>query len=403
MLRVDPQSKSLAPLGRRTLQPVSVLQRYSLAELVAGNPADFFEDLGLPFALLSTSLELPSGRRVMLAADPDGRAYVLTMQRKGSNLDLIEPLEDASQLARWSGPQLLARLAPERNHAIRAFLQAPVEKLNVEQGVLLVGETFDLETLAAAGWLRRRYNVNILCFRARLAVDSLTGHEFLACRDLGEEVERVYLQQKSDEDDGAPWPTISPEASIPDPPATNTPAADAEDAAQALQADVAEALTAEPLDSLIDAFEPEAITVEATEEPELEPAPGDPLDDILGEKSLVRVDEKVPDGSERRVDDRREDLQARRLRLDYFGKLLGARLVDFSSKGIGVEALSPLPVGAEVGISGELIGLDGSMGLDGRVKVKHCRTGEDGVSRIGLELDESALRLVENQEFFDRR
>ena len=68
-----------------------------------------------------------------------------------------------------------------------------------------------------------------------------------------------------------------------------------------------------------------------------------------------------------------------------------------------MEALSPLPIGAEVGISGELIGRDGSLGLDGRVKVKHCRTGEDGVSRIGLELDETALRLVESQEFFDRR
>ena len=86
-----------------------------------------------------------------------------------------------------------------------------------------------------------------------------------------------------------------------------------------------------------------------------------------------------------------------------FGKLLGARLVDFSKTGIGVEALSALPIGAEIGISGELIGKDGSLGLDGRVKVKHCTTGEDGVSRIGLELDESALRLTVDQEFFDRR
>lgn len=398
MLRVDPQTKNLAPLGRRTLQPVSVLQRYDLAELIAGNPGDFFSDLGLEAELLSAGVPLQSGKRVMLAVDRDGRVYVLATQRKGRELDLIEPLEDASQVARWRGTQLLERLEPERAHAARAFLQAPLESLNREQGVLLVGETFDLETLAAAGWLRRRYNVSILCFRARMAVDSLTGHEFLACRDMSEEVERVYLQQKSDEDDGAPWPTISPDSSAAAPEVVAKV-----DAADALKADVADALVEDPVEPTVDAFDPEPLEDDAAVAPLGEPAPGDPLDDVLAARSLAPLPQDAKDGSERRIADRREDLQARRLRLDYFGKLLGARLVDFSKKGIGVEALSPLPIGAEVGISGELIGQEGSMGLDGRVRVKHCKTGEDGVSRIGLELDHSALRVVENQEFFDRR
>lgn len=400
MLRVDPQTKQLTPLGRRTLQPVSVLRRYSLASLIAGNPSDFFLDLGLPIQFMAPDLVLPSGRPAALATDSDGRVYVVAAQSHGRNLDLIEPLEDASQVARWSGPELLRRLPNERANAIRAFLRAPVEKLNQEQGALLVGESFDTETLAAAGWLRRRYNVSILCFRARMAVDSLTGHEFLAFRDLADEVERVYLQNKSDEEDGAPWPTIHP-----DPEASSAAEPEPqENAAQALQADVVEALVEDPIEAVLTESDPEI----RTDDDELDPAPGDPLDDILGQQSLMpaplaQEPVEAEDGSERRIADRREDLQARRLRLDYFGKLLGARLVDFSTKGIGVEALTPLPIGAEVGISGELIGRDGSMGLDGRVKVKHCSTGEDGVSRIGLELDKSALRLIEDQEFFDRR
>ncbi len=371
MLRVDPQSKILAPLGRRTLQPVSVLQRYALADLIAGSPVDFFEDLGLEMTLLSPGLELPSGRAALLAADRDGAVYVVATERKGDRLDLIDPLEDASQLTRWSGPELLGRLATERAYAARAFLRAPVASLNQEQGVMLVGESFDLETLGAAGWLRRRYNVQILCFRARMAVDPVTGREYLSCRDLTEEIERVYLQQKRDEEDSAPWPTISPDS----PSTTPIPeAVEPVSAADALRADVDEVLVGRRPEAVYDAPADPGI------DSELDPASGDPLDDVLAAQSLVPLAEQQPAEqrqwrSERRVADRREDLQARRLRLDYFGKLLGARLVDFSRKGIGVEALSALPIGAEIGISGELIGKDGSLGLDGRVKVRHCTTG----------------------------
>jgi len=407
MLRIDPHTKTLAPLGRRTLQPVSVLKRYALADLIAGNPRDFFADLGLSIEMLSADFELASGRRILLAADPDGRTYVIATQHKSHGLDLIEPLEDASQVARCSGRQLLERLPLERRNAIRAFLQTPADNLNQEQGVLLVGESFDLETLAAAGWLRRRYNVHILCFRARMAVEPVTGEEFLACRDLSEEVERLYLQQQSGEDDGAPWPTIDPDAAIRPQSELEQPPAEPR-AAAALQADVAEALVDEddgaPMPVEIGDLDGEIEDVEAS--------PGDPLDELEASQSLVPLPAEQgrqdQEEAERRYAERRSDLQARRLRLDYFGKLLGARLVDFSSKGVGVEALSPLPIGAEVGISGELIGRDGSLDLDGRVKVKHCRTGEDGVSRIGLELDKSALRVTPNQEFpnqefFDRR
>ncbi len=405
MLRVDPHTKTLAPLSRRTLQPVSVLHRYSLADLIAGNPRDFFADLGLSIEILSSAFELPSGKRILLAADPDGRTYVVATQQKSHGLDLIEPLEDASQVALWSARQLLERLPLERRNAIRAFLNAPADNLNQEQGVLLVGESFDLETLSAAGWLRRRYDVHILCFRARMAVEPVTGEEFLACRDLSDEVERIYQQQKSDEDDGAPWPTIDPDAALQAPPANAQPLPESRPAAaDALQADVAEALVDEEEGAPMPA---EIGDIEAEIE-DLETSPGDPLEELEASQGLVPMiqEQQGPENqeaAERRYAERRSDLQARRLRLDYFGKLLGARLVDFSGKGVGVEALSPLPVGAELGISGELIGRDGSVGLDGRVKVMHCHTGEDGVSRIGLELDNSALRITSTQEFFDRR
>jgi hypothetical protein len=128
----------------------------------------------------------------------------------------------------------------------------------------------------------------------------------------------------------------------------------------------------------------------------------DPLADIIAGQEAKDEDEDQP-GSDRRGTGRSRDHQARRLRLDYFGRLLGARLVDFSTNGLGVEALSPLPVGAEIGISGEIISESGTVGIEGRAKVEHCRSTQDGVCRIGFSLDKAVISDLEDPESFDRR
>ena len=134
------------------------------------------------------------------------------------------------------------------------------------------------------------------------------------------------------------------------------------------------------------------------------PPEDDPLAEViagLGAPDEPQSDD--PEPSDRRSYERSRDYQARRLRLDYFGRLLGARLVDFSSAGLGVEALSPLPVGAEVGISGEIASDAGTLGIEGRAKVEHCRSTEDGVCRIGFSLAKAKINELDDPETFDRR
>ncbi len=140
----------------------------------------------------------------------------------------------------------------------------------------------------------------------------------------------------------------------------------------------------------------------------------DPLADLLADMERMRhapppaplpapvVEEG--DAAERRRAPRGTDYQARRLRLDYAGRPLGARVVDFSRVGIGVEVLSPLPVGAEVQISGEIVGGEGAFGIEGEALVAHCHAKPDGVCRIGFALEPQNLRKIgaEAQDF-DRR
>jgi hypothetical protein len=107
---------------------------------------------------------------------------------------------------------------------------------------------------------------------------------------------------------------------------------------------------------------------------------------------------------ERRFFPRSPEFHARRLRLDYQGRLLGARLVDFSDQGLGVEVLSQLPVGSEVAVSGEISGEEGVVSISGKVIVEHCRSRQDGVYRIGFSLEKAVIeKLSSPPEDFDRR
>ena len=109
------------------------------------------------------------------------------------------------------------------------------------------------------------------------------------------------------------------------------------------------------------------------------------------------------DDEERRATERSTEYQARRLRLNYFGRLLGARLVDYSGDGLGVEALSPLPVGAEIGVSGEIVAEDRVIALEGRARVRHCTSSRDGVCRIGFSISADDVKELSDPETFKRR
>lgn len=109
----------------------------------------------------------------------------------------------------------------------------------------------------------------------------------------------------------------------------------------------------------------------------------------------------APERTERRAHGRTKKYRAEHLRLDYAGRALGAKLVDFSEGGVGLEMLGPLPLGSTVNLAGELRSADDCMELSGSARVAHCQYPEDSVFRIGLSFADMRRNEIECPEEAD--
>lgn len=447
MLKIDPQQGRLTPFVQPALGPGRLAGRRRLDDLVVAGPEAFFSELGRPMFLLGrlTDFDPAADRSNLLAADESGRLFVVAVQdENGVTPDLVEALQTAEAVSAWAGPDILACLAPEAAAAARERLPGGPESLNSEQGVVLLAEFLDVDTLATSRWLAERYGVHADCGRVSLFVDAHSGEEYLTVERLG-----AVAEASPADLDPAAWPDVIPDVSdappevrepTPDVQTSDEPVGDATEApstpdweaefqaaidsppptpsrpsapepkpeaeAEAKEASVAEPNTETGSEAVQAQAEP------AASEP-LEFLPGveldddfeDPLAEVIEarEQAEAAASEPHEPGAERREAERSESYQARRLRLNYFGRLLGARLVDFSDKGIGVEALSPLPVGAEIGVSGELVSDEKVVALEGRARVRHSKPNEDGVCRIGFSIDPNAIKELDTPEAFERR
>jgi|GEM_PF-2418009 len=406
-------------------------------------------------------------RSMVLAADPLGRVTVMAFQAEsGAPPDLVEALQAAESISGWGGPEILACLSPLAGEQARSRLRGGPETLNREQSVMLLAESFDADALATSAWLTQRYGVPADCLRVSLAFDQRSSDEYLLIEDLGAEAEALHFSGWADLDP-TPWPDAVPDISdappaseeaerVPDsraqaareprtveepavvstvPPSpliSTSPDWEAEFKAameapaeaepqkretvepEAAEAEVAEAdvpeveAAAKPIAvpaSPPTLVEPESKFEELIPDLELDDDFEDPLADVIEAREHAEEAASAPrePGAERREAERTDAYQARRLRLNYFGRLLGARLVDYSDKGIGVEALSPLPVGAEIGVSGELVSDEKVVALEGRARVRHAKPNSDGVCRIGFSLDPSVVKELDTPETFERR
>ena len=381
MLRLDPSAKTLAPLERQAeLRPKPFFDHYVLSEFLAHSPRALVAEAGLEL------LAIAAGDNP-LAVDPDGRIHVIASQKGGRRPDLAEALEQASRVATLSPNDILARTVLVERGELSSFLRPPLRSLNRAQGVVLIAESFDESALRTILWLQGRYGLHIACVQVTLLADARGNREFVSAKvasldTLSEAPERwLVADSESDEIETAPAPQPAlladqPEwrrdfAAVfeeqePDEHLATFPSVDAPPAGDGSSPDSLATLFDEP-----------------------ESAEGVPYDEMDGE---------------RRGKPRSPEFQARRLRLDYQGRLLGARLVDFSNHGLGVEVLSQLPVGSEVAVSGEISGEEGVFGISGKVIVEHCRARQDGVYRIGFSLEKAVIqKLSSPPEDFDRR
>ncbi|HYM08290.1 MAG TPA: PilZ domain-containing protein [Terriglobales bacterium] len=73
---------------------------------------------------------------------------------------------------------------------------------------------------------------------------------------------------------------------------------------------------------------------------------------------------------------------------------LAAKLVDISDGGVGVETAAPLEAGSFVSIRGELHSTRFCVGLQGRVRVAHCKHVKGGLFRVGLAFEGAFCRNI---------
>lgn len=380
MLRLDPATNSFVPLERQAeLQPKSFFEQYDLGEFLTKSPQALFADAGLELLAISVD-DQP------LAVDADGRVYVIAFQKGGRRPDLSQALEQASRIASASSTDILDRVAlVDRSH-LSSFLQAPFSQLNRAQGVVLIAESFDEGTLRTILWLQGRYGLHISCIQLTLLADEGAGREFAAARvasleTLQDAPERWIVADAEPQEKGAePAAVLRP----------SQPEWRRDFAAVFDDPEPEESLGTFPIDHL---------PLPIAEEPTAESIA------TLFDEPVAAADAAFDEAEgERRIAPRSPEFHARRLRLDHQGRLLGARLVDFSEQGLGVEVLSPLPVGAEVAVNGEVAGEDGLYSITGFVIVEHCRSRQDGVCRIGFSLAKAKVeRLNTLPEDFDRR
>lgn len=386
MLRLDPSAKTLAPLERHAeLRPQSFFDRYLLSDFLTQSPRALFAEAGLEL------LAIASGDNP-LAVDPDGRIHVIAAQKGGRRPDLAEALEQASRVANLSPNDILARAVLVERGELSNFLREPLTRLNRAQGVVLVAESFGESELRTILWLQGRHGLHVSCVQVSLLTDARGGREFVSARvatldALGEAPER-WIVAGVDAEADAGEPEAAPKrqlANRPDQPEWRR--------------DFAAVFDEQEPDENLATFPAVDVALPGEEEPAV-----DALATLFeGPESVEEVPYDEADG-ERREKPRSPEFHARRLRLDYQGRLLGARLVDFSDQGLGVEVLSQLPVGSEVAVSGEISGEDGVFSITGKVVVEHCRSRQDGVYRIGFSLEKAVIeKLSSPPEDFDRR
>lgn len=409
MLRIDRSNGRLIDMPQPALESGSLGGR-RLDDLIASSPDAFFRELRRPLILLGRVRDFDQRHRRtadFLAAETSGRVVVLSVQEAGAGApDLVEALETAEKAAGWTAADLLARLSGDRADAVRGFLRPALGGLNQTQGVLLAAESFDQDTLATATWLRERYGVRADCVRVSLATDRKTGDEYLLVDNPSAEPATAEIVPAGPAEPAGAWPETTPDisdapAAAPDhepvaepstlapPPEPAAPAEGPPDWEREFQAAIADEIAPRSHNG-------------ATEDALTE----DPLAEIIEARDAAEGEvsaEEREDDQERRQAERSAEYRARRLRLNYFGRLLGARLVDYSKIGLGVEALSPLPVGAEIGVSGELVSDERVISLEGRARVRHCSSSRDGVCRIGFSLDPEAAKEHADPETFKRR
>lgn len=390
------------------LEPATVPDHELLTALLLDNPEAVFDEIGESLFVIAQQTPLAplaSSQLDLLALDRQGTAVALAVGDDSGGAQLARALTTVGMTAAWDSPDFFSRLDTPSAAALRDFLAVDPNEINQRQRLIVVAGSIEIDDIATANWLRDQHGVGVRLLRAEARTDAQSNGEYLSFTDLSD-VPTTALTSADLPEQLQPtkaieyWSLPGVEAQ----PIQDSARPEFESPIVELEAQAERVLRGEPIAEAPVAPGPQP--VEAATQQEVSPEPTDAhVEAVVEIESELDSEESTAiDRGERRRAGRANKFRARHLRLDYYGRLLGARLVDFSENGLGVETLSPLPVGSTVGISGELHSQDQVLAISGSARVSHCQPRKDGVCRVGLILDRSNFGEVDNlAEDYDRR
>lgn len=412
MLQVDRVSRQLSRLPKTRLEPATVPDRELLTALLLGNPEAVFDEIGESLFVIAQQTPLAplaSSQLDLLALDRQGTAVALAVGDDSGEAQLARALTTVGMTAAWDSPDFFSRLDTANAAALRDYLAVDPIEINQRQRLIVIAGSIEIDDIATANWLRDHHGVGVRLIRAEARTDERSNREYLSFSDLSDVPTSALISANLPEQlqptkaiDHWSLPGVDAQ------PVQGSATPEFESPIVELEAQAERVLRGEPIAEAPVASGPQSVEADAKQEDSPEPTDTDTGTDV---EAVVEIEPDVDseestaiDRGERRRAGRANKFRARHLRLDYYGRLLGARLVDFSENGLGVETLSPLPVGSTVGISGELHSQDQVLAISGSARVSHCQPRKDGVCRVGLILDRSNFGEIDNRvEDYDRR
>ena len=175
MFRIAKDQNQLIPLD-----PVPIADWHDVRELILRSREAFSQGIGQELFVIETEVRLSETDLVpcdLLALDQRGRAVIVVVRRgrvaksreissvvridssqlRSGHPELQHAMTCAAMISKWKPGDFLKRLSDDQAESLGVFLNVPIEEINQEQRMILIGEAYDKAVLTTAQWLRERY------------------------------------------------------------------------------------------------------------------------------------------------------------------------------------------------------------------------------------------------------
>jgi len=190
MLRIDRVGRTLARLEHLRPGDAGLLERDDIQQMIVSSPDAFFEEMGERLLVIGQEVrpvDFAQDRIDILAIDAQGAAVVIEIKRGDHKLHLLQALSYAAMVTTLSPEQFIEQRSRHRHCSMdeareeveEQFLDVDLAELNRTQRIILLAGDFDPQVLMTAEWLSERFDVDVRCYRMRLAADGT--NEYLTC------------------------------------------------------------------------------------------------------------------------------------------------------------------------------------------------------------------------------